>query len=86
MRLIFGDDFIKSGKKLPVEIQKSMIKKLDILELNPFDQRLHTKPLEGEMAGKYSLRITRDWRVLFRFNDGTTIYLINVGHRKDIYR
>lgn len=47
---------------------------------------LHTKYLTGRLPGLLSFRITRDWRVIFKFNDAHTIQLIRVRHRKDIYR
>lgn len=33
--------------------------------------RLH--PLKGDMAGWWSVRVTRNWRVLFRFEDGKAV-------------
>lgn len=37
-------------------------------------------------VGFYSFRITRDWRVIFQFENPEVIKLIEMGHRKDIYR
>ncbi len=48
--------------------------------------KLHSKPLVGKLKGFYSFRITRNWRVIFSFLDRETIFLIDVAHRKDIYR
>ncbi len=33
--------------------------------------RLH--PLRGELAGHWSVRVTRNWRVTFRFEDGEAV-------------
>ncbi len=33
--------------------------------------RLH--PLTGDMAGYWSIRVTRNWRVIFRFEDNETV-------------
>lgn len=30
--------------------------------------RLH--PLKGTLSGKYSIRVTRNWRITFRFENG----------------
>ncbi|HDH31673.1 MAG TPA: hypothetical protein ENH26_02770 [Candidatus Wolfebacteria bacterium] len=53
---------------------------------NPFNSKLHTKPLIGKLKGFYSFRITRGWRVIFNFLNHQKIFLIDVAHRKDIYK
>jgi len=40
-------------------------------ELNNPHWRLH--PLKGDMAGYWSIRVTANWRVIFRFEDGETV-------------
>jgi mRNA-degrading endonuclease RelE of RelBE toxin-antitoxin system len=56
------------------------------MKKNPYDSRLHAKHLSPPMTGLLSFRITRDWRVNFQFLDAETIFLVDVAHRKDIYR
>lgn len=84
--LTYSKRFLKSAGKLPKGLQVKLAKQLELLEQNPFYRLLHTKPLIGQLVGFYSFRITRDWRVIFRFENPKVIKLIEVGHRKDIYR
>jgi addiction module RelE/StbE family toxin len=86
VKLIYSERFLKSAKKLPTLIRNKLATKLELLQKNPFHPFLHTKPLTGELFGFYSFRITRDWRVIFQFLAPEIIYLIEVGHRKDIYK
>lgn len=86
MKIVFSKDFVKSAKILPASIKKKLSVLLDALKKNPFDEKLHTKPLMGSLKGNYSFRITRDWRVIFVFLDNQTISLVDAAHRKDIYR
>lgn len=86
IKIIYGNPFIKSAKKLPVELQKKLASLLEILSINPFHPQLRSKPLTGELTGFYSFRITREYRVIFQFIQVDEIKLIKVGHRKDIYR
>jgi len=86
VKLIYTNRFLKSAKKLPLKIQDKLGSKLEILQENPFNSLLHTKPLTGRLVGFYSFRITRDWRVIFLFIDSKTVKLINVAHRKEVYR
>ena len=86
IQLIYSKHFLKSIKKLPTSIKNKLATKLELLQKNPFHPLLHTKPLTGPLFGFYSFRITREWRVIFQFLAPEVIKLIEVGHRKDIYK
>jgi addiction module RelE/StbE family toxin len=85
-RLYFGRSFLGSAKKLEGRLKPKLKASLDILAKDPFNPKLHTKPLTGKLADYYSYRLGRDYRVVFRFISINAIHLIRVGHRKDIYR
>jgi len=84
--LIYSKRFLKSARKLPKNSQVKLAKQLKLFQQNPFHPFLHTKPLVNQLIGFYSFRITRDWRVIFQFESPELIKLIEVGHRKDIYK
>jgi addiction module RelE/StbE family toxin len=86
MRLVYSKDFLKQAAKLPKEAQRKLDKLIGLLASDPFHPLLHSKPLSGELSMTYSFRITRDWRVIFYFEDKETIKLLKVGNRKDVYR
>lgn len=86
MKIAYSSHFLRSAKKLPHRIQEKLARVLEIFKQNPFDTRLHTKNLAGHLAGFFSFRVTRDWRVVFEFIDKETIQLIEAANRKDIYR
>ena len=86
LKIVYGDRFLKSAKRLPTEIRHKLAKLLEFLAENPFHPLLHTKHLTGELSGFLSFRITRDHRVIFQFLDEQTIQLIKAADRKDIYR
>jgi mRNA-degrading endonuclease RelE of RelBE toxin-antitoxin system len=86
IRIVYGSIFLKSLSKLPLNIQKRTAKLLAVLQKNPFDPLLHTKKLSGKLAGFLSFRVTRNYRIVFKFTDSTTIQLIKAADRKDIYR
>lgn len=83
--IVYTDSFLESARKLPKEQQNKLSKILEIIQNNPFHSKLHTKSLTGLLAGFYSFRVTRDWRVIFQFLNSDKIKLIEIGHRKDIY-
>lgn len=86
IEILYNREFLKSAKKLPQIQQEKLSELITFLEENPYDPRLHTKHLSGLLSGLLSFRVTRDWRVIFQFIDNTTIQLIRVAHRKDVYR
>ncbi len=87
MEIVYSQDFIKSARSAPKVIQRKLAALLEVLKANPFYSKLHTNPLVGKLKGFYSFRITRDWRVIFSFrNHQSIIFLIDIAHRKDIYR
>ena len=78
LQISFGAPSLVKPKKemTPIEIAKEDV----------FDPRLHTKPLDFPLKGKFSFRITRDWRVGFEFLGPRIIHLLAVDHRSRIYR
>ncbi|MBI2450987.1 MAG: type II toxin-antitoxin system mRNA interferase toxin, RelE/StbE family [Parcubacteria group bacterium] len=86
VRVYYTDNFLKRVQKLSEKQQAKIARLVVLLKENPYYSQLHTKSLSGELAGIYSFRITRDFRVLFKFLSPYEILLIDVGHRKNIYR
>ncbi len=82
----FDPDFLKQVRSLPIEQKRKLSKLIPLLKNNVYDSRLHTKKLEQPLAGQYSFRISRDWRVIFRFLSEKAVFLTRVKHRKDVYR
>ncbi len=77
--------FKKSFGKLPHGIQDEITLLAGILAIDYRDQRLHVKKLHSNRI-EYSFRIRRDYRCIFCFENGSTILLLDVAHRKDIYK
>ena len=86
IEIVYSARFLKLARKLPKAQTEKLAKLLETFQANPFYPTLHTKPLSGQLAGFYSFRITRDWRVIFQFLSPDQIQLLEVGHRKDIYK
>lgn len=86
IHIVYGNHFLKSARKLPKKQQEKLAELLETLRQNPFSPFLHTKSLTSKLAGFYSFRITRDWRVIFIFTAPEKIKLVEVGQRKDIYK
>ena len=86
VEIVYSARFLKLARKLPKAQIRKLAKLLEIFQIDSFHSTLHTKPLSGQLIGFYSFRITRDWRVIFRFLSPDEVQLVEVGHRKDIYK
>lgn len=72
---------IKTLEKLPKDISKRIVHKVNSLKLDPFR---YLKPYEGESC--YKLRVG-NYRVLVDVEyKNLTIYIRILGHRKKIYK
>ncbi len=85
IEIILENSFTKAVEKLPKNVKVKILDLIDLFKENPYHSLLHVKQLTGNLNGKYSFRITRDWRVIFIFESRNIIRLLDVGHRKDIY-
>jgi mRNA-degrading endonuclease RelE of RelBE toxin-antitoxin system len=86
IRVFESAHFEKDARRLPRGVQTKLAYLLPFFKNNPFDSRLHSKPLSEPLHGLFAFRITRDWRVIFKFLSSREILLLRVRHRKDIYR
>jgi proteic killer suppression protein len=64
------------SKKLPIDIQRTALKKLWMLDAAPDINSLrippsnHLEALKGERKGQHSIRINKQWRICFVWNNG----------------
>lgn len=85
MIVIHTANFDRLCGKLPKDVQRLFhIQEKRFLN-NWRDVRLHTKKLHG-LEEVFSFRVTRNWRVLFYFQNPTITIFFEIDNRKDIYR
>ena len=76
----FGRDI----RRLPRDVQEEAFQAASKLSANIFDPTLNVKHLTG-FRGVYRVVVLRDYRMIFSF-DAENIYLLSIGHRREIYR
>ena len=65
----------KAGKKLPAEVRDRLFRKLQLIDdaTSELDLRSppsnHFEKLKGNLAGKHSVRINKQWRLVFAWSD-----------------
>ena len=81
----------KAGKKIPAEIKGRLFRKLQLIDDATCDLDLRSPPsnhfekLKGKLAGKHSIRINKQWRLVFTWTgelgEARGIYLDNHDYR-----
>ena len=80
-KLTFSDFADKQLSKLPIDVQNRIISTLKRCRIRPYN---HIKKLVGS---KYFRLRVGDYRVILDIiNDELIIHVIEVGHRKNIYK
>jgi len=85
MRIYAASRFTRSVKKLPLNVRDKLRKRDQIFRHNPFDPRLETHKLRGNLKDHWSYSVDRRYRVLFKFLDGDKVVYYDIGTHK-IYR
>ena len=66
----------KNAKRIPKDISKIALRKLDMIQIAQALQDLAMPPgnrleaLKGELRGYYSIRINDQWRIVFQWIEG----------------
>lgn len=81
-KLKYTKEFERDLKKLSAAEQKQTANKLKLL-INPFYPSLRTKKVQG-LDNVFEMSVNMDIRILWRYENGVIILLIDIGHHKDI--
>lgn len=68
--------------KIDKKLYFRLINSISTLKMKPYQGKL----LKGKLSGDYSLRVG-DYRVIYTVRkDKLLVYIIDLGHRREIYR
>lgn len=82
-KLKFTKQFEKSLKSLTAKEQNAVFGKLKLFVQDPFYPSLRTKKVQG-LDGVFEMSVNMDIRILWRYEDGTLVLLLDVGHHKEM--
>lgn len=85
MIIHYSSKFYKEYKRLSAEIKKQAEKQETIFRQNPFDPRLKTHRLIGNLKNFWSFSIDYKTRIIFEFESENTVWFHSVGSH-DIYK
>lgn len=82
-KLKYTKEFEKDLKKLSRKEQKAVMVKLKLLVQEPFYPSLRTKKVQG-LDNIFEMSVNMDIRILWKYENGVIILLLDVGHHKDL--
>lgn len=82
----YADAALQYLDTVPKKFRAQIVKRIEALAKNPSPNR--SKRLQGVMDGSNPVRRIRsgDYRILYSVRDGPLIAVLDIGHRKDVYR
>ena len=86
MKIEYSPKFVRQYRKLPIEIKLLAEKKEKIFRENPFDPRLRTHKLTGDLDTCWAFWLKFKCRITFEFLGGGLIYFHSVGPHDIVYR
>ena len=88
-KIVFDTSFKKSFKNYKKRLSGKELDKLRnallIFKRDPFDSRLKTHKLKGNLKNYWSFSISYSDRILFRFLDNEAVFFIDIGDH-NVYR
>ena len=84
MEIRYRPRFGREYRKLQRSIQQLVKKRVVLFKKNPYDSRLKTHKLHGELNGFHAFWIDYYYRIMFAFLDEQTVEFYSVGDH-DIY-
>ena len=86
MEIIYTSKFAREYKKLTLAVKELAEDQEKIFRADPFDPKLKTHQLHGNLSGFLSFSISLKYRIIFEFSkDKKTVYFHSVGDH-DIYQ
>ncbi len=83
MKVEFSKSAFRELKKLPKDVQKRIVNKIDFY-IKQKDPLIFAEPITDSRFGDYGFRIG-DYRAMFDVIKNT-IFILKVGNRKNVYR
>ena len=72
---------VRGNKTLEVRFRE----RVAIFQNDPFDPRLRTHQLSGQLQGLWSFSIAYDARVVFSFTEPRRVLFVDIGTHEEVY-
>ena len=86
MQIEYTPEFEKRYRKLSLSIKRKSEKQISLFIRDPRYPSLHVEKLEPKSKQYWSLRIDKQYRIIFRFLSENTVVFVGVGEHDWIYK
>ena len=85
-KVVYSENVKKKLKKIDKQTAKIIKSWIEVNLINAIDPRVKGKALKGNLKGIWRYRVG-DYRIFATIEDQKlTIFLFDIGHRRDIYK
>jgi addiction module RelE/StbE family toxin len=86
MQIDFSKNFLKKFKQLPIYTKDSIVSTIEFFQESPHHPSLRNHALSGQMAGKRSISVDADMRIIFiEKDDYIEVLMLEVGTHDEVY-
>lgn len=86
MEIIYTSKFSREYKRLQLKVKLAAEEREEIFRDDPFDPKLNTHKLHGQLKEFWSFAIGYDYRIIFEFNKTKKIVYFHLVGNHDIYQ
>jgi len=79
LKIYYSSKFFLEYKKLPLDVKKIAEKKELIFRENPFDSRLNTHKLKGNLKGFIAFSVNQKYRIIFEIINPNLVWFHSIG-------
>ena len=79
MKIIYSPEFLRRYDKLPGQVKEKAEQREEIFLNDPFDKRLKTHKLKGELDGFWAFSVDFKYIIIFRFEEKHTVRFYSIG-------
>ena len=85
INVIYTKDFKKSFKKKGKFIREKTLERVRLFREDPFNVLLDNHKLNGEYEGSSSIKITGNFRAIFKYINTDTVVFSDIGTHTELY-
>ena len=86
MEIRFSPEFEKRYRKLSLRVKKNAEKQIDIFISDTHHPSLNVEKLNPKEKDYWSLRVNKQYRIIYRYHSKDIVYFVNVGEHDWIYK
>jgi mRNA-degrading endonuclease YafQ of YafQ-DinJ toxin-antitoxin module len=85
IKVSFKPTFIRQLNSLEEDLQEEVIEKVELFKNRKYHKQLKVHKLKGRLAGRYSLSVNFQTRIVFKYEKKDEAVLLVVGSH-DVYK